>query len=76
MRRRLRRRFQDLRACPRVRLLRRPAGRRIANGASLGDVGGLVWSELGIAAAHAATAYVVFRVLERESRRSAALDSL
>jgi ABC-2 type transport system permease protein len=52
------------------------AGRRIAAGASLGDVGGLVWTELGIAAAYAAAAYVVFRVLERESRRSAVLDSL
>jgi ABC-2 type transport system permease protein len=52
------------------------AGRRIADGASLGSVGGLVWTELGIAAAYAAAAYVAFRVLEWESRRSAVLDSL
>jgi len=52
------------------------AGREIANGATLADVGGLVWTEIGIAAAYAAAAYIVFRVLERESRRSAVLDSL
>jgi ABC-2 type transport system permease protein len=52
------------------------AGREIADGATLSDVGGLVWTEIGIAAAYAAAAYVVFRLLERESRRSAVLDSL
>ncbi len=52
------------------------AGREIADGATLADVSGLVWTEIGIAAAYAAAAYVVFRVLERESRRSAVLDSL
>jgi ABC-2 type transport system permease protein len=52
------------------------AGREIAAGASLDEVSGLVWTELGIAAAYAAAAYVVFRVLEHESRRSAVLDSL
>ena len=52
------------------------AGRKLAAGASLGEVGGLVWTELGIATAYAAAAYVAFRVLERESRRSAVLDAL
>ena len=52
------------------------AGREIADGATLADVSGLVWTEIGIAAAYAAAAYFVFRVLERESRRSAVLDSL
>jgi ABC-2 type transport system permease protein len=51
------------------------AARDVAAGASLADVSGLVWTELGIGAAYAAAAYVLFRVLERESRRSAVLDS-
>ena len=52
------------------------AGRRIARGETLAGVGGLVWTELVIAAAYAAAAYLVFRFLERASRRSAVLDSL
>jgi ABC-2 type transport system permease protein len=52
------------------------AGRKLAAGASLADVGGLVWTELGVATAYAAAAFLLFRVLERESRRSAVLDSL
>jgi len=51
------------------------AAREVAAGRSLGHVAGLVWTELGIAAAYAAGAYVLFRVLERESRRSAVLDT-
>jgi ABC-2 type transport system permease protein len=51
------------------------AARDVAAGASLADVSGLVWTELGIGAAYAAAAYVLFRVLEHESRRSAVLDS-
>jgi ABC-2 type transport system permease protein len=51
------------------------AARRVANGASLGDVSGLVWTELGVGACYAVAAYALFRVLERESRRSAVLDS-
>lgn len=51
------------------------AARQVAAGASLGQVGGLVGTELGIAAAYAAAAYLLFRVLERESRRSAVLDA-
>jgi ABC-2 type transport system permease protein len=51
------------------------AAREVAAGASLGDVSGLVWTEAGIAVAYAAAAYLLFRVLEREARRSAVLDS-
>jgi ABC-2 type transport system permease protein len=52
------------------------AARQVAAGASLADVDGLVWTELGIGAAYAAAAYLLFRVLERESRRRAVLDTL
>jgi ABC-2 type transport system permease protein len=52
------------------------AARRIAGGAALGDVSGLLWTELGIAVAYAAAGYVFFRMLETASRRSAVLDAL
>ena len=51
------------------------AAREVAAGASFGDVSGLVATEAGIAVAYAAAAYLLFRVLERESRRSAVLDA-
>jgi ABC-2 type transport system permease protein len=51
------------------------AARQIAGGAGLGDVAGLLWTELGIAAAYAAAGYVFFRALEHASRRSAVLDA-
>jgi ABC-2 type transport system permease protein len=51
------------------------AAREVAAGASFGDVAGPVGTELGIAAAYAAAAYAVFRILEHESRRSAVLDA-
>jgi len=50
------------------------AARRAAGGASLGNVAGLVWTEAGIAVAYAIAAFVLFRLLERESRRTAVLD--
>jgi ABC-2 type transport system permease protein len=52
------------------------AAREVAAGAPLSAVGGLVWTELGVGAAYAAAAYGLFRLLERESRRRAALDTL
>ena len=52
------------------------AARQVAAGADLADVSGLLWTELGVAAAYAAAGYVLFRVLERASRRSAVLDAL
>jgi ABC-2 type transport system permease protein len=51
------------------------AAREVAAGASLGHVGGLVGTELGIAAAYALAGLTLFRVLERESRRTAVLDA-
>jgi ABC-2 type transport system permease protein len=51
------------------------AARQVADGATLADVSRLVWTELAIAVAYAAGAFVLFRVLERESRRSALLDA-
>jgi ABC-2 type transport system permease protein len=51
------------------------AAREVAAGAPLADVGGLVWTELGIGGAYATAAYLLFRYLERESRRRAVLDT-
>jgi len=52
------------------------AARKVAAGGTLGDVSGLLWAELGIAAVYATVGYLFFRVLETASRRSAVLDSL
>lgn len=52
------------------------AARAIAAGASLGSVSGLVWREAGVGVVYACLAYVVFRVLESESRRRATLDRM
>jgi ABC-2 type transport system permease protein len=52
------------------------AAREVAAGAALADVAGLVRTELGIGAAYAAGAYLLFRLLERESRRRAVLDTM
>jgi ABC-2 type transport system permease protein len=51
------------------------AARAVAGGSPLSDVAGLIWTELGVAAAYAAGAYALFRILERESRRTAVLDA-
>ena len=51
------------------------AAREVAAGASLASVSGLVWAELGIGAAYAASGFILFRVLEDASRRSAVLDT-
>jgi hypothetical protein len=52
------------------------AAREVAAGATLADVSGLVWTEVGVGVAYAAAAFGLFRLLEPESRRSAVLDSL
>jgi ABC-2 type transport system permease protein len=52
------------------------AARKVAAGASLGDVRGLVGTELGIGAAYAVAAYLVFRYLEGASRRKASLETM
>jgi ABC-2 type transport system permease protein len=51
------------------------AAREVAAGATLGDVAGLVATEAGIAVAYACAGLALFRVLERESRRTAVLDA-
>jgi ABC-2 type transport system permease protein len=51
------------------------AAREVAAGASLGDVAGLVWTELAVGACYAVAGFLLFRLLERESRRSAVLDA-
>jgi ABC-2 type transport system permease protein len=51
------------------------AARDVAAGATLSSVSGLVLTELGIGAAYAAAGFVLFRVLEDASRRSAVLDT-
>ena len=51
------------------------AAREVAAGASLGDVAGSCWTEAGIGVAYAIAGFVLFRFLERESRRSAVLDA-
>jgi ABC-2 type transport system permease protein len=51
------------------------AARTIAAGGGLGEVSGLLWTELGIAAAYAAVGYGFLRLLEAGSRRNAVLDA-
>jgi len=51
------------------------AAREVARGASLGEVSGLVWRELGLGAAYAAGAFGLFRFFEVESRRRASLET-
>jgi ABC-2 type transport system permease protein len=51
------------------------AAREIAGGATLGEVSGLVWTELGIGIAYAATAFLLFRLFEVEGRRRASLET-
>ena len=51
------------------------AARTIAAGGGLDEVSGLLWTELGIAAAYASVGYGFFRLLELGSRRNAVLDA-
>jgi ABC-2 type transport system permease protein len=51
------------------------AAREVAAGASLGNVAGLVWTELAVGGCYAVAGFLLFRLLERESRRSAVLDA-
>ena len=51
------------------------AAREVAAGTPFAHVGGLVLTELGVAAAYALAAFGLFRLLERESRRRAVLDA-
>ena len=51
------------------------AARRVADGASLGDVGGLLLAELTIGLTYAAVGYVWLRHLETVARRGATLEN-
>jgi ABC-2 type transport system permease protein len=51
------------------------AARAVVDGHSLGDVAGLVWTELLIGAVYTTVAFGLFRLFELESRRRAALDA-
>jgi len=51
------------------------AARRLADGAPLHSVSGLVWTEFGIGIAYGVVGFLTFRLLEFESRRTAVLDS-
>lgn len=52
------------------------AARAVADGATLSEVGGLVWTELGIGAAYAAVGYLLFRLFEVEGRRRASFETI
>jgi len=52
------------------------AAREIAAGAALGEVSGLVWTELAIGLAYVAAAFALFRVFEVQGRRNAALETM
>jgi ABC-2 type transport system permease protein len=52
------------------------AARGVAAGEPLSSVTGLVWTELGIGAAYAAAAFVLFRLFEAEGRRRATLETI
>jgi ABC-2 type transport system permease protein len=52
------------------------AARRVADGASLGDVSGLVWTELLIGVFYAALAYTLLRLFEIDGRRRATLETM
>jgi ABC-2 type transport system permease protein len=51
------------------------AARQVAAGATLGAVAGPLATEAAIAVAYAAAGFLLFRLLEHESRRSAVLDA-
>jgi ABC-2 type transport system permease protein len=52
------------------------AAREIAEGATLGDVAGLVWTEAAIGAIYALLAYGLFRFFEADGRRRATLETI
>ena len=52
------------------------AARKVVAGATLGNVAGLVWTELGIGAVYALYGYFLFRFFELQSRRSASLETI
>jgi ABC-2 type transport system permease protein len=51
------------------------AAREVVAGATLGEVSGLVWTELAIGLTYVAAAFVLFRFFEVQGRRNAALET-
>ncbi len=52
------------------------AARQVAQGASLGDVSGLIWTEAGIGVFYAMSAYGLLRYFEIDGRRRASLETM
>jgi ABC-2 type transport system permease protein len=52
------------------------AARQVADGSSLADVSGLVWTEAAIGFVYATIAYALLRVFEFEGRRRATLETI
>ena len=52
------------------------AARQVAEGATLGDVAGLVWTEAGIGVCYAALGYGLLRYFEVDGRRRASLETI
>jgi ABC-2 type transport system permease protein len=52
------------------------AARQVAEGASLSDVSGLVWTEAGIGVCYAALGYALLRYFEIDGRRRATLEAI
>jgi ABC-2 type transport system permease protein len=52
------------------------AAREVADGSSLGDVSGLVWTEAAIGFAYATIAYALLRLFEFDGRRRATLETI
>jgi ABC-2 type transport system permease protein len=52
------------------------AAREVADGATLGDVSGLVWTEALIGGVYAAIAYGLLRLFEFDGRRRASLETM
>jgi ABC-2 type transport system permease protein len=52
------------------------AAREVADGASLGEVSGLVWTEALIGVAYASVAYALLRLFEFDGRRRASLETM
>jgi ABC-2 type transport system permease protein len=52
------------------------AARRVADGASLGDVSGLVLTELLIGLCYATIAYALLRLFEIDGRRRATFETM
>ena len=50
------------------------AARELANGASIGDVGGLIATELSIGVVYTIVGYAALRLMEHESRRRASIQ--